>query len=566
MKYLYLLTTLVLLAYTTQAQITIYHEDFSTTVEGITAAPAGSWAAYTDGVTTNSDPLASRGVYYSTTQTVNGTQAFVVRNKVSTLGFSSATITWSEYRTSGKDGNSSPVNLYYSVDGITYTKITGFTQKNTTYNTWTKINDGVAFLLPAAALGQSNLHLKWEVSVPLSNGSNKQSAFYGIDDISISGMPEEGVSVLNWADIALNEDPFAAGKSYAVHENSVTFSRASAAGVTVSKALVTNADFQNPIKSLTLIQTGATATRGTTLKMNFTEPVSDLTFTLFDVDQVTGQFQDQLVIKGKGFWGQEIILKKTKVKTTFNNSFSPTASSATGVSGADVAAAANGGNVTFTFSEPVGEVTIEYYNNDAAKGNQGIGIHNLNWRRAHAISALPVELIFFKGAVQNSSAKLSWATAQEQENEKFEVERSLDGKTFLKVGEVQGKGNSSIRTAYSYTDTTPGAGTTYYRLRQIDYDGTVSFSNVIALNVQGQSLQGANLANIYPTLASSEVNISLAVDQATVRVLDVNGRAVGQYTLKTSSMVLPVENLQPGVYFVVITDGTRQQTQRIVKR
>ncbi|GAB3824712.1 T9SS type A sorting domain-containing protein [Pontibacter rugosus] len=572
MKYLYILSAILLFSLSAQAQITIYHEDFSGTVQGVTTLN-NTWGLSSQAPTSNTT-LSSGGAHYRTSTTIASgytTKTLYLDNSINTIGFKDIKVTWVDLYAQIKGNvSSNNVRFFYSVNGGSYTEVTGLTH-NQYYNQWARINGGAAISLPASCNDARSIRFFWSVV-----NDNKHGDYYAIDDISISGTPDDDqttaeadLSVLDWSKIALNEDPFAAGKTYAVDGNKVTFTKASAAGVTITKSVVSNSDFQNPTNTLTLTQTKASSTLGTKVTMTFAEPVADLTFTIFDVDQASNQFQDKLVIKGMGFSGP-LSLTKTKVKTTANNSFNLGSSTITGVSGTDVAANSSGGNITVTFSDYVGEVTIEYYNSDAVRNNagqQGIGIHNLYWRRDRSIITLPVELMAFKGAVQNGNAKLNWATAQETANDKFVVERSQDGKSFTKVGEVKGHGNSSTRLDYSFTDTNPTVGANYYRLRQVDFDGTEAFSNVVALEFQQkQSTAAAGIASVYPTVASVEVNISLAVDKAQVSLVDMKGRTLGQYTAEGRNMVLPVAGLQPGVYFVTVTDGAQRHTQRFIKQ
>ncbi|WP_266203537.1 T9SS type A sorting domain-containing protein [Pontibacter kalidii] len=183
------------------------------------------------------------------------------------------------------------------------------------------------------------------------------------------------------------------------------------------------------------------------------------------------------------------------------------------------------------------------------------------------VAPLPVELMYFKGAVQGANASLTWATAQEINNEKFIVERSQDGRSFSKIGEVQGHGNSSTLVSYTFTDTSPAQGTNYYRLRQVDFGGAEEASNLVALQFKGmQHVLNGNIAKVYPTIAATEVSVSLTLGNAQVTVLNASGLQVAQYSNASQHLVLPVSHLQPGVYFVKVSDGTQQQTQRFVKR
>lgn len=184
-----------------------------------------------------------------------------------------------------------------------------------------------------------------------------------------------------------------------------------------------------------------------------------------------------------------------------------------------------------------------------------------------AAAPLPVELLSFKGAMQGASASLTWVTAQEINNEKFIVERSQDGQNFSVIGEVKGHGNSSTRLSYTFTDTNPVEGINYYRLRQVDFDGANETSKVITLQFKGlkYALNG-NIAKVYPTIAATEVQVSLSLLNADVTVLDSNGRQVAQYSNASQSLTLPVNSLKPGVYFVKVSDGQQQQTQRFIKQ
>ena len=90
------------------------------------------------------------------------------------------------------------------------------------------------------------------------------------------------------------------------------------------------------------------------------------------------------------------------------------------------------------------------------------------------IVPLPVSLISFTGASLGENIRLNWSTASEQKNSHFEILRSADGKTFENIGTVQGNGTSSEQHFYSYTDRSPLAGVNYYRLKQVDYNGTAT--------------------------------------------------------------------------------------------
>lgn len=101
--------------------------------------------------------------------------------------------------------------------------------------------------------------------------------------------------------------------------------------------------------------------------------------------------------------------------------------------------------------------------------------------------ALPVELTHFSAQLEYSSVKLNWQTAMEIDNSHFEIQRSPDGLDFQTIGSVNGSGNSLVVRDYEFVDHEfPGhQGLAYYQLRQVDFDGTTSLSEILAIRIAG---------------------------------------------------------------------------------
>lgn len=96
---------------------------------------------------------------------------------------------------------------------------------------------------------------------------------------------------------------------------------------------------------------------------------------------------------------------------------------------------------------------------------------------------LPIELLYFKGDMKSCVENLlTWGTATELNNDRFEIERSNDGITFEKIAIVKGAGNSLQVLKYNYSDTNPGLGINYYRLKQVDYDSQFKYTNLISVD------------------------------------------------------------------------------------
>jgi hypothetical protein len=189
---------------------------------------------------------------------------------------------------------------------------------------------------------------------------------------------------------------------------------------------------------------------------------------------------------------------------------------------------------------------------------------------------LPVSLTEFTAqAVANRDALLSWHTASEQHNDHFEVERSFDGTSFTKLGQVAGHGTTSAASAYTFTDAgvaTQATGPVYYRLRQVDLDGTATYSPQRTVSFTKVVL--AKLA-LFPNPVQNRTNLDLSVLAATTSVqaqlLDATGRQIRIWTL-AGGVAQPLEltDLASGSYLLVVTgqqpDGSLlKQTLRLTK-
>ena len=557
------------------AQTIVHHENFSGDITGVWTNVTGAWVvAQATDAAASTLPFSSKEKYARTDNGVTtATKTLILRESISTKNISSLFITWQQYRNPRKMNTAltEPVKAYYSVDGGT-TRHEFYTTTNAVNGQWNHVNGGNPIQLPQAALGYDDVRIDIEIIYTKNNGDG--NPYYAVDDVTLTGTLIEGYSTFSWDSRPLDENPFLVSgptstSPYVVDGVTMRWSVAMNAGVSFEVAKVDNTNFKAGTKSFTLIQTGATATTGSVLQLSLSKAVKDLSFTLFDVDLATDQFKDRINIVGYNN-DVPVQLKKRKVKTTSYNQFTAAAPTAfSGLITNDNASAE--GDVVVTFSEPVTRVVIEYRNDSGIRngnGRQGIAIHNLTWRNEMSISTLPVELMTFKGAALGSTAKLSWSTATEKNNRDFNVERSRDGKTFERIGTVAGAGNSSTKLDYSFTDQKPGAGVNYYRLLQTDFDGKTSYSNVVAVEISG-SMAGAFKSTLYPTAATDVVNISFAGFKGVtqVQVLDATGKAFKQLTVEPAQvLVLPVQDLGSGVYFVSVTDGEYHETLRFVKR
>lgn len=126
---------------------------------------------------------------------------------------------------------------------------------------------------------------------------------------------------------------------------------------------------------------------------------------------------------------------------------------------------------------------------------------------------IPVELVSFNATVDKNVVDLRWITATELNNNGFDVERRSANSTYQKIAFVQGKGTATQVNGYSYSDDVKEAGIYYYRLKQIDFDGTFEYSNEIMVNVIALPGEYA-LAQNYPNPFNPSTSIEFVIPQA----------------------------------------------------
>lgn len=167
---------------------------------------------------------------------------------------------------------------------------------------------------------------------------------------------------------------------------------------------------------------------------------------------------------------------------------------------------------------------------------------------------LPVELLYFKGSKKDNSNLLSWATATEQNNEFFNIERSADGVNFKEIGKVYGAGNSSSIIYYQYEDKSPLSGKNYYRLKQTDFNSEYKYSLTVILY---NSIGNKNL-QISPNPVTGTLNIYIennTLDKQSFIIMDCFGKTVKRLTISNcaqpvTKISIPVNDLSPGNYYL----------------
>lgn len=179
-----------------------------------------------------------------------------------------------------------------------------------------------------------------------------------------------------------------------------------------------------------------------------------------------------------------------------------------------------------------------------------------------AQNVLPVDLTAFSGRKIVEDVRLNWTTASEVNNAGFEVQKSVDGENWQAIGWVDGEGSSTEIHHYTYLDT-DAAGTIYYRLKQIDFDGQFEYSKTIVIHSSANSDKNIK---IYPTLVDHQITIERA-GASTLQIINATGHIVRTISTNntTDKITIDCRNLPQGMYWLSLSDGIRQHSSKFIK-
>lgn len=185
-------------------------------------------------------------------------------------------------------------------------------------------------------------------------------------------------------------------------------------------------------------------------------------------------------------------------------------------------------------------------------GNGDISTATVDQNCASCDAALPIELIHFQGKDMKEFIFLEWKTTSEKNNDFFNILRSYDGIQFENIAKIDGAGNSSTVHYYVYKDYDAKTGMNYYKLKQTDYDGKNTLSDIISVN---KSIIECDIL-IYPVPAKS-ANINLYINKnigiANVKCIDMLGHTIFTATIDTNGQTefnLGQHNLPAGTFFI----------------
>jgi hypothetical protein len=183
---------------------------------------------------------------------------------------------------------------------------------------------------------------------------------------------------------------------------------------------------------------------------------------------------------------------------------------------------------------------------------------------------LPVELKSFTAFTSGNNVNLKWITATEINNSGFSVERSFDNNNFIGVGFITGKGTSTKTSSYSFSDNNLAPGSYAYRLKQVDFDGKLNYSNVVNVNITAPAVfyLGQNYPNPFNPSTSIKYSIprdglvSLAVYNILgekVSTLVNQNMSAGNYEVKFDA-----SHYASGIYFYRLDAGVYSSMKKMI--
>lgn len=183
--------------------------------------------------------------------------------------------------------------------------------------------------------------------------------------------------------------------------------------------------------------------------------------------------------------------------------------------------------------------------------------------------AIPVELTSFTASVNGNSVKLNWQTATEVNNKGYFVERKNGNSNWESIAFINGKGNSVNISEYSFIDKPAVLGNYSYRLKQVDFDGTIDYSGIVEVNMTAPS--SFMLNQNFPNPFNPATTIRYSVPQAskvTVKVYDMLGKEVASLVNETKQagnyeVVFNASQLSSGVYFYKMQAGSFTDTKKL---
>lgn len=174
-----------------------------------------------------------------------------------------------------------------------------------------------------------------------------------------------------------------------------------------------------------------------------------------------------------------------------------------------------------------------------------------------ATISLPVSWLYTQTEMEGEDVLINWATASEKNNWKFDIEKSVNQKEWNTIGEVKGMGNSSMINKYSFRDEKGANGEVYYRVKQTDFNGEYSYSDMMSIKGNTESTE--------PTVSYNEDKLGYVVHAnglKSIQVINMNGET--KYAASGNEAGNAIPTLAAGIYLVQIQTATNTYYQKVL--
>ena len=176
-------------------------------------------------------------------------------------------------------------------------------------------------------------------------------------------------------------------------------------------------------------------------------------------------------------------------------------------------------------------------------------------------SNLPITLINFYAEQSNNMHQLHWTTGSEINNSHFVVQQSNDGISYFDIALIEGHGNSNTPLSYSYSLTNPLTQNTYFRLKQVDFDGTASiFQSIVVQPISNNTLQFTQLSYNGNQLS---IQVKTSSQKLNFQLYDLQGKLVKQQEINSENSSIQIPFLS-GVYVVVVQSASQRISKKIL--
>ncbi len=170
---------------------------------------------------------------------------------------------------------------------------------------------------------------------------------------------------------------------------------------------------------------------------------------------------------------------------------------------------------------------------------------------------LPISLLHFEAVTQPATGQINlhWTTTQEKDNSHFIVERSRNAVNFEPLDTVAGKGTLTVLSSYAITDASPWPGTTYYRLKQVDLDGTYHYSSIQSATLSATDLTTSQRIIIYPNPVTNQLYFSFTQHRPKniqVEIYNAAGQRIKQFILPDTQVFIDMADYPVGLYYLKI--------------